>query len=564
MTRTRLSVSLAFFTTLVLGVACTKKSSTESENGDEKPSPPMTGGESEADAKAEAQKRLKQIGLAMHNFESGMQALPLGVVGPKGNLGLSWRVAILPYFPGDEAALYRQFKLEEPWDSDHNKKMIAKMPKVYESPGKKAPEGKTHLRSFAGDFAIMRFPPARVGPDGKPAGPFAHLQPGFAVPGRSMVHITDGSSNTMMVAEAAEPIEWTRPEDLPYPGFPGGPKPPPVPKLGGPFAGGFHALMGDGSAHFFPDTLPENVLRALITADGGEVLGKEASEILFPPKPKKAVPPSSVPAELPDAAERNTVVENYRKLVSALHEHSDAMGQLPAGIGAKNGLGLSWRVQILPMLGQKALYSEFKLSEPWDSDNNKRIIERMPKVFASPGKAAAKGHTFIRMTQGQGGIIPTGPNGKVQVRPDLAGGPAHGLRFPSGIPDGTSNTILFAEAADAVPWTKPEELPFAIPAPVTGKGGRYEPPKDAKIPALGGVFADGFHVAMADGRITFYKTGYPNGELAKLLCPNDGWVVDPLGPPDKIAYSIPMEPTHAVPGKTDVKPSSVPYKRPPK
>jgi hypothetical protein len=566
MTRTRLSVSLALFTTLALGVACNKKASMEPGGGDERssPSPSATGGETDSAAKAEAQKRLRAIGLAMQNYELAMGGQPLGIVTQNGHLGLSWRVAILPYLDGDDAAsLYHRLNLKEPWDSEHNKKLIAKMPKVYESPGKKPPEGKTYLRSFVGESAFMRLPSGNVYvPEGKKRpGPFANYVPGTPARGRTLATISDGSSNTIAVAEAADPVEWTKPEELPYPGFPGAPKPPPVPKLGGPFAGGFHVLMGDGAAHFLPETLPEKALRAMITADGGEVLGPEASEILFPPKPKKPGPPTSVPAELPDAAARRLAVENYRKLVSALHEHGDAMGQLPAGIGAKNGLGLSWRVQILPMLGQKALYSEFKLAEPWDSDNNKRLIERLPKVFASPGKAAAKGHTFIRMTQGQGGIIPTGPNGKVQVRPDLAGGPAYGLRFPSGIPDGTWNTILFVEAADAVPWTKPEELAFTMPAPVVGKGGMTGPPKDAKIPPLGGAFADGFHAAVADGRVTFYKADYPSGELAKLLCPSDGWVVDPLSPADRIAYTIPLEP---VPATTPQGKSAVPYVKPPK
>ena len=45
----------------------------------------------------------KQIGLAMHNYESAMGGLPAGIVGPEGQLGLSWRVAILPYLEGDDA-----------------------------------------------------------------------------------------------------------------------------------------------------------------------------------------------------------------------------------------------------------------------------------------------------------------------------------------------------------------------------------------------------------------------------------------------------------------------------
>jgi len=399
----------------------------------------------------------------------------------------------------------------------------------------------------------MRLPPARLGPDGKPTGPFAHLQPGFAVPGRPLAHITDGSSNTLMVAEAAEPVEWTKPEDLPFPGFPGGPKPPPVPKLGGPFTGGFHAVMGDAAAHFFPSTLSEATLRALISADGGEVLEKEVADILHPPKPKLADAPAGVPSHLPDAAARTAAVENYRAIVRGLHAFNDANQYLPAAIMADKVAGLSWRVQLLPFIGEEKLFKEFNLKEPWDSAHNRALLERMPKVFESPGKAAPKGQTFVRTTQGQAGIIPwdiganAGPRGLPSNQ--TPGSPLPGRRLVAGIPDGTSNTILFFEAAEAVPWSKPEEVSFEMKGPVIGKSGRPEWPKEIKVPALGGVFPDGFHAAMADGRITFFKSGYPSAELAKLLCPNDGWVVDPLGHPDKIGYSISFEPTPAPPTK---------------
>ena len=159
MTRTRLCSGLALFATLVIGIACTKKSSTEPGGGDDKPSPSSSGGETDRAAKAEAQMCLKQIGLAMHNYEDAMGGQPLGIVTRDGHLGLSWRVAILPYLTADEdAALYHQFNLKEPWDSEHNKKFIAKMPKVYESPGKKRRrEDQSPL--VRGEIAFMRIPP---------------------------------------------------------------------------------------------------------------------------------------------------------------------------------------------------------------------------------------------------------------------------------------------------------------------------------------------------------------------------------------------------------------------
>src|SRR5207249_1280691 len=106
---------------------------------------------------------------------------------------LSWRVAILPFIEQDE--LYRQFHLDEPWDSEHNKKLIQHMPQIYVSPN--APPAKepglTHYQVFVGGGAAWQRGPQ---PPGLP---------------RTFV---DGVSNTIMVAEAAEPVIWTKPDDL--------------------------------------------------------------------------------------------------------------------------------------------------------------------------------------------------------------------------------------------------------------------------------------------------------------------------------------------------------------
>jgi len=307
--------------------------------------------------------------------------------------------------------------------------------------------------------------------------------------------------------------------------------------------------MCDGSAEFLPSSLSEKTIRAMLTVNGGEILDKDASAILFPPQPKKPVPPSEVPSNLPDADARKLAVANYQKLVKGLYDHQDAMGQLPAGIMANKTVGLSWRVQVLPFIGEEKLFKEFDLKEPWDSAHNKPLVGKMPALFASPGTRAEVGHTFIRTTHGGWhAVIPwnltakVGPGRKLPYdRPP--GTPLPGARFPASFPDGTSNSILFVEAANAVPWTKPDEILFeGLGPPVIVKSGAAGLPKDAKVPPLGGVLPGGFHAAMADGQITFYKSDYPSIEVAKLLSPSDGWVVDPLGEPDKILYSIPSPP----------------------
>src|SRR5262249_42665396 len=78
---------------------------------------------------------LQQIGLAFHNYHDTNKHFPTPAIYSKDGKTplLSWRVTILPYI--EQQALYNEFKLDEPWDSAHNKKLIAKMPKLYEAVG---------------------------------------------------------------------------------------------------------------------------------------------------------------------------------------------------------------------------------------------------------------------------------------------------------------------------------------------------------------------------------------------------------------------------------------------
>ena len=56
---------------------------------------------------------------------------------------------------------------------------------------------------------------------------------------------------------------------------------------------------------------------------------------------------------------------------------------------------------ILPFIGEEELASQFKLDEPWDSENNKKLIERMPEGFKAPGsKASAEFKTVYLSVRG--------------------------------------------------------------------------------------------------------------------------------------------------------------------
>jgi sulfur carrier protein ThiS len=185
---------------------------------------------------------LKQIGLALHNYHDSFGKLPpAAIVDKKGKPLLSWRVMILPFI--EQEKLYHEFKLDEPWDSEHNKKLIAKMPKVYQHHAVAPKEGHTHYRVFVGNGAAWDWNK-----------------------GYSLVNFADGTSNTFMVIEAQESVIWTKPDELEY-----DPKKD-VNSLGTHTDGGFLALMGDGSVQFFSPKLSQRNRHAFITQAGGEII----------------------------------------------------------------------------------------------------------------------------------------------------------------------------------------------------------------------------------------------------------------------------------------------------
>jgi hypothetical protein len=173
-----------------------------------------------------------------------------------------------------------------------------------------------------------------------------------------------------------------------------------------------------------------------------------------------------------EAAVRAQAGNNLKQIVLGLISYADAMGSMPpAAVCNKTGKPLlSWRVLILPYLDQNDLYKQFKLDEAWDSDHNKTLIAKMPKVYAMPLPSTAKANeTYYRAFVGNGAAL------------DLLTGP----KYPADFADGTSNTVLVVTAKDAVPWSKPDDLAF-------------DPDKDM-TKLLGFFHGDLCMVGMADG-----------------------------------------------------------------
>jgi hypothetical protein len=199
------------------------------------------------------------------------------------------------------------------------------------------------------------------------------------------------------------------------------------------------------------------------------------------------------------AAQRTTSANNLRQLALAAHNYHDAHNHLPAGYStnANGSKLLSWRVHVLPYLEQQALYEQFRLDEPWDSEHNKALIPQMPATFRSPNSEAEPGMTVYRGIGGKSGVM---------AGPKQAGVAGVDLR---SITDGTSNTILFIETSDqlAVPWTQPDD---------------GIQPDDLDPQQLFGLYHNGTNVTLCDGSVSFVSDTIDLQVLKWLMMMDDG------------------------------------------
>ncbi len=192
----------------------------------------------------QATNNLKQIAIAMHNYHDVNKHLPAAAsYDAAGKPLLSWRVHILPYI--DQTALYDQFKLDEPWDSEHNKKLAQVVPKTYLNPN-------LHLNPSMTTYVVP------VG-EGTVFG---------GKEGLKFRDIRDGASNTLMVVAATpeNAVIWTKPDDLPVTE---------ADSKKGLFNAHRHQFLGvlcDGSVHVFADSIAAKTLWNLMGANDGEVV----------------------------------------------------------------------------------------------------------------------------------------------------------------------------------------------------------------------------------------------------------------------------------------------------
>jgi len=138
------------------------------------------------------------------------------------------------------------------------------MPRIYAHPGERnRPMTHTYYRGFSSHGAVFECRPGHVQARRIPV--FGRVRDPHL--GLDLASVEDGRSSTILVVEAGDPVEWTRPDDLDA--SPGKP----FPRMGGMgWRKVFQALMVDGTVRALPLDLSEDTLRALVTHSGGEPL----------------------------------------------------------------------------------------------------------------------------------------------------------------------------------------------------------------------------------------------------------------------------------------------------
>jgi prepilin-type processing-associated H-X9-DG protein len=195
---------------------------------------------------------------------------------------------------------------------------------------------------------------------------------------------------------------------------------------------------------------------------------------------------------------RMQCMNNLKQIMLAMHNYHSANNTFPPAFRA-NKAGkplLSWRVLILPYLGQQELYNEFHLDEPWHSPHNKALIARMPEVYKCTDTDLPSGRTRYLTPRGEATLFPG----------------AEGIGIQQ-VTDGTSNTIAVVEsgAGDSVVWTVPNDWEVILSELKPGSTLRSHP--------------GGSNVGFADGSVRFLKGTISPRVLEALLTRAGGEII---------------------------------------
>ncbi len=162
-----------------------------------------------------------------------------------------------------------------------------------------------------------------------------------------------------------------------------------------------------------------------------------------------------------------------------------AVGHGSTGFASASKPPVSWRVLLLPYIEEQDLYEQYDFDEPWDGPNNRKLLNKIPPLYRSPGAAGDPTHATVFVITGPETVFPKGDK----------------VTFES-IGDSASNTALAVEAIRPVPWTKPEDIEYDL---------------TFRSSSLGGVYPNGFHVLFCDGFVDFVEDTVDDNRIRAMF-----------------------------------------------
>lgn len=201
--------------------------------------------------KAACMNRLKQIGLALHNYHQRYGCFPPAYVADESGKPIhSWRVLILPFL--EQGPLYEEYSFDEPWDGPNNSKLAKHSPYAWRCP---ADDEDLKDEALMTSYVVV-VGPETVFPGSKPT---------------KIDDIGDGTSQTILVVEVADSgINWMEPRDLDISQMALRINPTAGQGISSKHPGGAVFCFADGSIRFLSEDLTPGTIRALLTPNGGE------------------------------------------------------------------------------------------------------------------------------------------------------------------------------------------------------------------------------------------------------------------------------------------------------
>ena len=175
-------------------------------------------------------------------------------------------------------------------------------------------------------------------------------------------------------------------------------------------------------------------------------------------------------------------LENLRAIGIALHKYHADHGCFPPAvlIGPDGKTPYSWRVALLPYLGQRALYERYRRNEPWDSEANRGVLHQIPDVYRAPAEMTAKDDASY--------FAVTGPTTMFIGKEGVS---------IAEVSDRAGTTLMVVETRRSVPWTKPVDILHDAARPLAEN--RWIPRRGFQCP--GGNRRRALHRAAEEGRV---------------------------------------------------------------